>query len=78
MINKVKELVENELNKNNISLNEILYVVEDNINYLRIILNSNDLDTCIKASNIINPILDENNITDDNYVLDVCTKGGID
>lgn len=75
MIDKVKFLIENELNKANIFINDILYVKEDNINFLRIILESNDIDTCINASGIINPILDNNNITDDNYVLDVCTKG---
>ena len=33
-----------------------------------------DLDTCVEVTNIINPILDESNIIDDSYILDITTK----
>ena len=34
-----------------------------------------DLDTCVEATHIINPILDEADLIDESYVLNVCSKG---
>ena len=33
-----------------------------------------DLDDCVKVSKIINPILDEKDFIEENYILDVCSK----
>lgn len=33
-----------------------------------------DLDTIVEATNIINPIVDEYDFTDDSYILDVISK----
>lgn len=33
-----------------------------------------DLDTIVDATNIINPIVDEYDLTDDSYILDVTSK----
>ena len=33
-----------------------------------------DIDTCVEATHIINPLLDECDLLDDSYILDVTTK----
>ena len=75
----VKQLILEPLKKEGISIYEITYQKEDGNYFLRIVIDTKegvDLDTCIKATNIINPILDSNNLEIDNYILDVCSKGG--
>ena len=75
----VKKLVEEALNNVGIKIYNIEYVKEEGNFFLRIIIDKDtgvDLDTCIEATNIINPILDSNNLEIENYILDVCSKGG--
>lgn len=65
------------LQKKDIIVDEVIYVTEGKYNFLRIILdkvNGIDLDTIVEATNIINPIIDEINITEDEYILDVLSK----
>lgn len=74
---KVKNLIESKLNENDIFIDKIEYIKEDNNFFLRIIIDSKDIvdvDTCVKATKIINPILDENNIIENSYILDVTSK----
>jgi len=33
-----------------------------------------DIDTCVMVSKLASPILDEANIIEDSYILDVCSK----
>jgi len=50
---------------------------EGKYNFLRIVLdkaNGIDLDTIVKATHIINPILDELDLIDEEYILDVLSK----
>ena len=75
----VKQLILEPLKEDGISIYEITYQKEEGNYFLRIVIDTKqgvDLDTCIKATNIINPILDSNNLEIDNYILDVCSKGG--
>ena len=75
----VRKLILEPLKDEGIEIVDIMYVKEDNNYFLRIIIDTLtgvDLDTCIKATNIINPILDSNNLEIENYILDVCSKGG--
>ena len=77
---KVLNLVEKPLNDVGISIVSVSYEKETSNYFLRIIIDKVggvDLDTCVLATNIINPLLDEANIIDDdNYILDICSKGG--
>lgn len=76
---KVENLVKEPLDEVNIKIFKVEYVKEDGNYFLRIIIDKDggvDLDTCIEATNIINPIIDSNNLEIDNYILDVCSKGG--
>ena len=46
-----------------------LYIIIDKKPYV-------DIDTCVLATNIVNPILDEADLIEESYVLNVCSKGG--
>lgn len=80
IIEQVKNLISEPLEVEKIYVDEITYEKEGGNYFLRIIITSDkgiDLDECIKATKIINPILDENDTLFDNqYILDVCSKGG--
>lgn len=77
---KIKSLINEPLENVGIHIEKVEYEKEGSNYFLRIIITSDkgvDLDECIKATNIINPILDENDgIIENQYILDVCSKGG--
>ncbi len=73
----LKEHIEPILNKQEIIVDSIEYVKEGNYYFLRIVLdqvNGIDLDTIVMATNLINPIVDELDLFDDAYILDVLSK----
>ena len=71
---KVKERLQQE----DIIVDSITYEKNSgNYNVLSIVLDKVggiDLDTIVEATNIINPIVDEYDFTDDSYILDVVSK----
>ncbi len=79
MLNKVRELIEGPLSKEKITVVDVLLEYENGVKNLVIVIDKKpyvDIDTCVLATNIINPILDKEDIIEDSYVLDVCSKGG--
>lgn len=82
MVQKVKVLIEEPLKEVNIKLCSVEYVKEGGTYFLRVVIDKEpfvDVDTCVKATSIINPIIDKlENEFKDAYVLDVCSleKGG--
>ena len=78
MQEKVKKLIEGPLEKINVKVDEVTYEKEGTIYFLRIVIDKEpfvDVDTCVSATEIINPILDKiEDEFDDSYVLDVCSK----
>ncbi|MFA5602843.1 MAG: hypothetical protein WDA21_03870 [Bacilli bacterium] len=72
---KVKEIIEPDLKKKNIKIINIEYIKESNQNILRITIDTDNIDTCVTATNIINPILDEYDLIDEQYNLEVSSKG---
>ena len=77
IISEVKKLIEPILTENNYILDSIEYVFEGKVPYLRIFIDKEGfitIDDCVKVSNLINPILDEKDLIEDNYMLDVCSK----
>ena len=73
----VKNLVENVIIDNGYKLDEVKYEKEGNIYFLRIIIDKEpyvDVEDCVKISNLINPILDNEDPIPDSYILDVCSK----
>ncbi len=76
-IGKIRELFEQVIVDNGYILDDVLYVKEDGMNFLRVIIDKEGMitvDDCVKVSKLINPILDEEDPIEDNYILDVCSK----
>ncbi len=74
---KIREMIEEEIVKNDYILDTVEYVKEGSIWFLRVIIDKKgiiDVEDCVKVSNIINPILDEKDPIEENYILDVCSK----
>jgi ribosome maturation factor RimP len=71
---KIREVLEKE----SIIVDSVTYEKNSgNYNVLSIVLDKVggiDLDTIVDATNIINPIVDEYDFTDDSYILDVVSK----
>lgn len=72
--NKIREVLEKE----SIIVDSVTYEKNSgNYNVLSIVLDKVggiDLDTIVDATNIINPIVDEYDFTEDSYILDVVSK----
>ena len=83
MEEKVRKLIEGEVNKLGISIDSVVYEKEGGNYFLRIVIDRDeiiDIDTCVEVTNIINPLLDQSDIISDSYILDVSTNetGGKD
>ena len=74
---KVRKLIEKPINEMGIIIDSIDYVKEGNNNYLRIVIDRDkiiDIDTVVEVTRIVNPILDEKDIINDSYILDISSK----
>ncbi len=74
---KVRELVVEKVKEIGVNIDSVEYVKEGSNNFLRITISKDDavdVDTCVAVTNIISPILDENDIIDDSYILDITSK----
>lgn len=77
MEEKIKNLIEGEVNKLGISIDSVTYEKEGSNYFLRIVIDRDeiiDIDTCVEVTNVINPLLDSVDYIDDSYILDVSTK----
>ena len=77
VLEKIKELISEPISKLDLVVDSIEYVRNGKNNFLNIVLdriNGIDLDTIVEATNIINPILDEYDLIDDEYILDISSK----
>ncbi len=77
MEDKVKELLEGKLDELNLVVDSVVLEKENNNLFLRICLDSSDiidLDRIVAATNIINPIIDEADLIEEKYVLEVYGK----
>lgn len=71
-----KEIME-PMNKMEIIVDSIDFVNENNYYFLKIVLdkvNGIDLDTIVEATNVINPIIDNLDLIEEEYVLDISSK----
>ena len=74
---KVRSLIEPIVIENGYRIDEVLYEKEGSLYFLRVIIDKDgiiNIDDCVIVSKLINPILDEEDPIDDNYILDVCSK----
>ena len=77
MEEKVRKIIGDSLNDLNLRVDSVVYEKENGVNYLRICLDSDDvidLDLIVKATHIINPLMDKENIIKDEYHLDIYGK----
>lgn len=77
MEDKIKEALINPLNEINVVIDDIKYKKSGGSNFLRITIENNtivDIDVCVSATRIISKILDEIDIIEDDYILDVSSK----
>ena len=74
---KIRDLLETIIQEHGYILDELAYEKEGSINFLRIVIDKKGIITvedCVEVSGIINPLLDEADLIEDNYILDVCSK----
>lgn len=77
IVEQVTELITKPVNEAGYNIDEILYVKEEGNQFLRVVITKNgiiDIEDCVVASKIINPLLDEADLIDEEYILDVCSK----
>ena len=77
MEEKIRNLIEEEVNKLGVSIDSVTYEKEGSNYFLRIVIDRDeiiDIDTCVEVTNVINPLLDDVDFISDSYILDVSTK----
>lgn len=77
ILKRVEELITEPMQKLDITVDSVTWEVENKFNYLKIILDKEsglDIDMIVEATNIINPILDEYDLIDKEYILDISSK----
>lgn len=78
MIEQVKDAISEPLKEAGISVDKVYLGEEDGVETLFVVVDADvvDLNMCVKATEIINPIIDNLDIDLENYVLDVSGKVG--
>lgn len=77
ILKNIRELIEPEMKKLDIIVDDITWENINNQNNLCITLDRVtplDIDAIVETTNIINPILDEADLIKDEYVLDISSK----
>jgi ribosome maturation factor RimP len=78
MEEKVAEAINDALKKENIELVGVHLGEEDGQKTLFVTIDSEngvDMDLCVKATHIVNPIIDDLDLDIEDYILDVGSKG---
>lgn len=77
MEEKVKKIIGDSLDELDLVVDSVIYEKEHGHNFLRICLDSKntiDLDLIVKATNIINPLMDKAELIKEEYHLDIYGK----
>ncbi len=77
ILKNIRELIEPEMKKLDIIVDDITWENINNQNNLCITLDRVtplDIDAIVEATNIINPILDKADLIKDEYILDISSK----
>ena len=77
MEEEIKKIIGDSLDELNLVIDSVIYEKENGHNFLRICLDSNDIidvDLIVKATHIINPLMDKANIINEEYLLDIYGK----
>lgn len=73
----IRKQITGPMEKLSIIVDEIVYESENGYNFLKITLdrvNGLDMDAIVEATNVINPIVDELDLIDEEYILDISSK----
>lgn len=77
-LDELESLIKEALKEKEIIVDSVTYLKNSgNYNVLSVVLDKIggiDLDTIVLATNIINPIVDRYDLTDESYILDVTSK----
>ena len=76
-LKKIDESISKPMEDMHIQVCNIDFVKENGYNFLKIVLdkvNGIDLDTIVEATNVINPIIDDLDLFDEEYILDISSK----
>lgn len=77
MKEEVKKIIGDSLDELNLTVDSVIYEKENGHNFLRICLDSPnviDVDLIVKATHIINPLMDKAKLIDEEYLLDIYGK----
>ena len=77
ILEAIRDAITDPMKKMDIIVDSVKYETEGNYNFLRIELDKVsgiDLDTIVAATEVINPIIDELDLIDDSYILDIVSK----
>lgn len=76
-LDQIRKSIEGPMESLGIIVDEIVYERESGYNFLKITLdrvNGLDIDAVVEATNVINPIVDELDLIDEEYILDISSK----
>lgn len=77
VIAKIRMSIEGPINEIGYILDDVLYLKEGKTYFLRIVVDNNAIMTvedCVKVTHVVDPIIDELDLIENSYVLDVCSK----
>ncbi len=77
MEEKLKQLIDEKIKDLGIYIDEIKFEKENDDTFLRVVLDADfviDLNKVVMVTRIINPIIDKENLIDEEYILDVYAK----
>lgn len=73
----IKNAIIEPMEKLGIIVDNVIFVKENGYSFLKITLdrvNGLDIDAVVEATNIINPIIDELDLINEEYILDISSK----
>jgi len=77
VIEQIRNLIDEPMKELEITVTSIEWVEENKNSFLKIELdrvNGLDLDAVVEATNVINPILDDADLIQDEYILDISSR----
>lgn len=77
MKEKIVAIIGDKLDELKLNVFDVVYEKENNTNYLRVCLDSNeaiDVNLIVSATKIISPLIDEANLINEEYILDIYGK----
>lgn len=74
---QIKKLLEGPVGELGVTIDSVKLEKESGNLFLRIVIDRDeiiDIDKCVEVTNVINPLLDDADLIEESYILDVSTK----